>query len=743
MNKLLSLTLVAGLLFGVATLPAAGQETSADQATVKGKVILGPQGVDGRRVSSKFTEYRDVPNDFVFGVFDFSLAKGNRYLTFYADRIRQRDARYAVAVGDYGRYRAEFVWDKIPHRFSFNARTLYVQPEPGVFTVSDEIRTLVENAVGNGGFNAAANIGAGRSLLSSFLDGVHPIDLGLQRDKGILDLAYTPTVPLSFGLTASREKRTGNREAGASFGFNFANEIPEPIDYITTDLDARAEYAKPWGTLQAGLAVSLFDNEIESMIWDNPLRVTDQTYVTPFGAYVNGNGAARGQMALAPSSNSERAYFKGLVKVAKYTRLYGTFSFGIFNQNAPLLPYTINSALVADYPGALTPPRATAQAKADVTSFDLSVNSRLVKSLYVKAGFRYYNFDDRTVAMDLPGYTFIGQIWEDTPIAVEPYSFMRSKAYADLTWHLMRSTSLHVGYSYSRIERTEGEEIEGADENTSHENTFKVSLDSNVLDWLWLRGAYLHGARRWSLDATDVIYIPGFAFKRYFESDRNRDSVNALIGLSPVRNFDLELSYSLGVDNYPTTSYGLKKSDFSSYGADLTYTLGKSSSLFGFYTHELYKGDQADRQSPADVFVTDPANDWTALLEDHVNTVGAGFNTALVKDKATLNVTYSFSRVQGTSLLATPAGGTPATAVNFTQGIDSTRIQILRAYLQWKLRSNLSVGLSYWFEQWDLDDIVRNDYAVNYVTAASGMYMGALQPGYLYHVGSLMFIYSW
>ena len=202
--------------------------------------------------------------------------------------------------------------------------------------------------------------------------------------------------------------------------------------------------------------------------------------------------------------------------------------------------------------------------------------------------------------------------------------------------------------------------------------------------------------------------------------------------MTPFRNFDIELSYQLGVDKYPTTSYGLKKSDFSGYGADLTYTLSKSASLFGFYEHELYKGDQADHQSDSGTFSTDPANDWTALIEDHVNTFGAGFN-----------MTYSFSRVRGTSLLTTPEGGSPATAANFTNGLDTTRISILRAYLQWKLRSNLSVRVSYWFEQWDLDDIVRNDYAVDFMTEASGIYLGALQPGYLYHVGSLMFIYSW
>jgi MtrB/PioB family decaheme-associated outer membrane protein len=744
MKKLLSFTLVLGLVLGGALRLPAAEDSPKDQVVIKGEAVAAIQGVDDVRKSSKFTEYRDVPNGFVFNAIRFSLTKGDRYLNMFADRIRQQDARYGLSFGQYGKLKADFVWDKIPHRFSFFAKTLYVEPEPGVFTLPDEIQTLVEAAVGNGGGAAAANIGAGRSLISEFLTGAHPIDLGLQRNKGSLDLAYTPSVPLSFSLEASREKRTGTRESSASFGFNFSNELPEPIDYITTNLDARAEYTKGWGTLQAGYDVSLFDNEIESMIWDNPFRITDQTYETPFGAYVNGNGSVKGQMALFPSNSAQKVYFKGLVKILKYTRLSGTFSYGYFSQNEPLLPYTVNTALVADYSGALTAPRETAHAKAGITSFDLALNSRLVKDLYVNAGFRYYNFDNRTEAMDLPGYSRLDQVWESTPISIEPYSYRRSKAFADLSWHVMRNTSISVGYSYSTIERTEGEEVEGTPEDKSHENTFKASIDSNPVDWLTVRASYLHGDRKWSLDGTDVIYDPDFAFRRYYEANRNRDSVNALVGLSLVNNLDLELSYSLGNDRYPTADYGLTRSDFWSAGADLTYIFAKGASVFAFYTHEVYKGDQADRQSNADgSWSVDTANDWTAALNDTVNTIGAGFNTVLVKDRFNLNASYSLSRVKGMALLYSPAGGTPDAAVDFTDGIDTTRIQILRAQLEWKLRSNLSVAFGYWLERYDLDDIVRNLAQVDYIVAASGIFLGALEPGYLYHVGTVKIIYAW
>jgi hypothetical protein len=50
--------------------------------------------------------------------------------------------------------------------------------------------------------------------------------------------------------------------------------------------------------------------------------------------------------------------------------------------------------------------------------------------------------------------------------------------------------------------------------------------------------------------------------------------------------------------------------------------------------------------------------------------------------------------------------------------------------------------LTYWYEQYVLEDIVRNDVAVDYA-AAGAIFLGALEPGYKYHVGSLRLIYSW
>lgn len=754
MKKLLSSFVILGILFGFMAQGAFAEDKAKDEWVIKARAVAGAEFVGETGRSSKFTEYRDVPNGFIFDAFDLSLTKGDHYFNLSANRIRQRDGRYIVTLGDYGKYNVDFTWDKIPHRYSFFAQTLYVQGPgptgPGVYAGTGVFYYGLPDAIQLANQNAGAHAAA-TALWSQFLTGVHDIDLGLQRNKGTLNLTYTPSVPVTLSLDASRETTKGTREMGATFGFNNAVELAEPIDYVTSQLDGKVEYSQRWATVQAGYDLSVFDNENTALIWDNPYRLTDRTYSAPFPAFVNGDGTSRGQMALEPSNNAQRFFLNGVLKVLKYTRISAAFSYGIFSQNETLLPYTINTALadplVGD-PSALLAPRPTALTKADVTSLDLSLNSRLVKCLYINAGFRYYDFANKTEPLNMPGLAIADETWDSVaalgePYAIEPYSYHTSKAFADLTWNFLKNTSLKVGYSFYRIGRQIGEEVPGTPPDRDDENTFKVSLDSNPLDWLLVRVAYLNAHRTWSLTGIEDIY-PTFDFQRYFEANRNRNAIDALVDLSLTKNLDLELSYMLGNDSFPASDYGLKTSNFSMYGADLTYVINKSASVYGFYSYELYKADQSSRQSNADgSFSSDPANDWSALLKDGVNTLGGGLKTVVVRNKLNLDISYSYSFAKGTAALSSPPGGTPDLAVNFTDNnLDTTKLQILKAQLEWKLMPRLSIIFGYWYEQYGLSDITRDSYAVDYAVLG-GTYLGALEPGYKYHVGSVRFNYSW
>jgi MtrB/PioB family decaheme-associated outer membrane protein len=726
-----------GLVLGLFSGSAWAQDKNDDQLVVKGSIAAGAQAVGETERSSKFTEYRDVPRGFFLQFLNLDLSKGSHYFYLAAMNVQQADERIKAGLGDYGKFKLDFGYDNIPHRFSFDGATSYVEKNPGVFTLNDVIRSAAEALVPTG---TSTNIAAARALVSTFLTSAAPIYLGLQRKTATLDFAYTPSVPFSFNVAGSYETRGGNRPYGTPLGFSNAIELPEPIHYKTTNLDTSLEYHKKWGTVRAGFAASIFDNDVQTLIWDNPYRITDSTYAS---AYSAGNGTARGRMALWPSNDALKFYLSGSFKPLKATRISAAVSYGMFNQNEKLLPFTINTAIPASDPlaaNALSAPRETAMAKANITSLDLTLSSRLLKSVTLTAGFRYYDFANKIEELDIPdGYTRLDQVWEAIPVAVEPYSFTRSRLFGDLTFNVLKNTSLRVGYSLYGVRRHEG--IHETEKTKSDVGPFKVSVDSNPSDWLMLRVSYLNSKRDWSLDDTWYAYIPTFNFKRYFEASRNRQAVNALVGLTPIDNLDIQLTYAFGRDDYPKSDYGLTRDDFDMYGIDLSYAFAKNQTLYGYYTHEVYDADQASRQSGA-TFSENPLDDWTANLKDTVDTFGGGQTIELLADKLNFDLSASYSKAAGSSFLFSPAGGSPNTALNFTDPLDSTAWWTIQSSFKWKMMKDLFVVLGYWYEQYDLKDIVRNEIAVDYA-AAGAIFLGALEPGYKYHVGSLKFIYSW
>jgi len=701
------------------------KDKSKEEGTVKisGKAIAGGEALSEQERSSKFFEYRDVPKGFVFKYFNFNVEKDDMYFTMTAKNVRQADSNYVFSLGKYGKYTVDVIFDRVPHRFSFDGKTLYVEPHPGLYTIADQIQRDAENA------GSAAKA---LPLIASFLTGAHDTPLELQRDKATVNFNYTVSVPLRFNMNISNEQRSGTRPLGASFGFNLANEVPEPIDFRTTNVNTSLEYTKNWGTIRGGYFASSFDNSVEELIWENPYRLTDRTYE---GAYSPGDATSRGRMALAPSNFAHKFYANASFKVFKNSRLNASVSFGQFRQDAKLLPFTINTALEEEYAHALEAPATSADAKANVGSVNLNFNTKLAKNIHLNAGFNYYNFTNHTKEFDFEGYSRFDQVWEFVPVVSEAHGFQPTKIFGDVTFNVIKNSSIKVGYSFYSIKRKIGEEEEGK----SDEGTVRVAFDSAPKDWLNVRLSYSHGNRNWSLEGEEIIYAPGFNFKRYHEADRNRDAVNLLVDIIPNEKFDVAFSYMLGNDKYPNSDYGLKKNDFTMYGVDLGYNLKENATVYVFYYHETYKGEQASRQSGAS-FSTRTIDDWTANIKDAVNTAGCGFTAPIKKDKLNFDIYYAYSKAKGTADLFSPPGGTPDVPKPFINGIDTTTSNTAKVKLTWKINPHFATGLGYWYEQYDLDDIVRNDQKVSVVNS---IYLGALEPSYTYHVGFMNFICSW
>ena len=69
--------------------------------------------------------------------------------------------------------------------------------------------------------------------------------------------------------------RDGQQPWSASFAFNNAVELPQPLDQRTNDLSARRVVGESQGHVPRRLGWIVVHQHNQSLVWDNPIRLTD------------------------------------------------------------------------------------------------------------------------------------------------------------------------------------------------------------------------------------------------------------------------------------------------------------------------------------------------------------------------------------------------------------------------------------------------------------------------------------
>ena len=194
----------------------------------------------------------------------------------------------------------------------------------------------------------------------------------------------------SIILRVRNTTRQGAIPFGGTFGFNNAVELPVPVDTRHTELQSAFEWGNDTGMLRVGWDGSTFDNNVESVTWDNPLRYGPDVAATP----------SQGRMALWPGNTLTYLHGTGAVSFPGRGRLTGYAAIGQGRSNENLLPFTINTAIP---PVALS--RSTAEAENRMTIAQFTVAMRPTRVVSLNAKYRYADVDVRTPIFTRPGGT--------------------------------------------------------------------------------------------------------------------------------------------------------------------------------------------------------------------------------------------------------------------------------------------------------------------------------------------------
>ena len=722
---------------------------SADETTYSGEMKAGYQHLAGGD-SAKFNEYRDIKDGLYLYRLNLGLLDrpGSRYIDLAARNLFRDDQNVLLATGKWRKWRFELEWDETPHLISTKAKTPYNYQGDGIFTVP--------STAGVDMSTAGASTAKDSTVASYLSSNLHDTELGTQREKARISYSMNATPELAFKIPAGVERKEGFEVPSAAIGDRppraLNTQISEPVDYSTKELSFKTDYAKENYQVQFSYLLSAFDNDNDSLTWNNIFYdptsgntttvedgATDRTYSTV------------GRTALYPDNLYQNFTLTTAFNLPKESRLDATVSYSRFDQNENLLPYSY-SALGTDWDSASKLPRTSAEAELSSTYLKLNYSIIPVQGLGLHGFYNYYGLENGTntdewyyVTQDASSNTSGGTNVNNQRKNLA-YDYAKQNYGVD-AYYPFKGYRFGLGY--------EREEI-GRDfrESDTSEDIFKASLSTQLAKILSLKLKYHYGIRDgsgYNGEVTDESYHfsnaaesgsdrPVSAFsnhpdlRKFDVADRKRSQFDISAAASPRPDLSFSASYSFREDDFdsdvtstqplagtgfaaeagvtPGDQLGLLKDRRDFYTVDASYRPEENITLSVFFSREILKQvqrgmavDENARTTSATWAVA--SNQWMAEVHDKTNTFGAAAGYVIIPEKLNLAVDYTYS--YGTVAIDYTGYGSdqPLTTTYYAFSNPdkvSHRNHVIDATLEYKAMKNLVVGLSYLYDRYKVKD---------------------------------------
>lgn len=616
--RIRALTVLTALLL----VPAAGlraQDAPAGETTGGGSIDFGGQvsTIDGDE--ARYQRYRDYRSSGLLDAFRYNRSTDAWAFDMTADHVGYRDQRYTANFRQYGRASVTFLWDQLPtfynaedrDAFGLISATPYTGIETGQYRLDDALQAQLEAVCPTPPCAGPVNASRQALVYTLVTQQAQTLDMRHGRNTALVDARVNAMPGVDLLLRFQNVTKTGTQPWFASFGFAAANEIPGPVDHRTTDVGAALEWANDTTLVKVGWDGSWFSNGVDSLIVDNPLRLTDFTYGS---AYSPGDGTSQLRMDLWPNSTMHTFSGTATHKLPYRSRVYGNLGLSSWNQDDDLLPHTINSAIPP-------PPldRQTAEVQATVTSALVGLTSRPTNPLWLSVRYKLYDFDNNTPDFHITEYVRFDQVIEP-PLLEHTHAFSYTRHYldADASYNVLPFTAVRLGYSLERDDRTFRQT------EATTENTVKFAVDTTGWQYVSFRAQY-DFAKRTGDGLDEQVFDDlneGFARPRQFDiSDRDRHRFTVQASATPNDLYMINAQVGTFRESRPDATFGLQDSDgnFFSIGVDVTPT---NQIAFGAtYSKDKYTTLQRSRNANPGPQEQDPTRDWTTDVEDDVDSI--------------------------------------------------------------------------------------------------------------------------
>jgi hypothetical protein len=742
---------VVALLF--TALPTLAQDAQPKEMSTSVTAVVGGQYVNdvGERGKARFEEFRDVPKGALleFGRFAWEPKDKDLALSLTAIDAFQDDQRYFLHLSDPAKFIFKASFAELPRFYSSGSKTLWSGVGTGNLTLGEPFRQGAETAAGSA--TAPFPSAALKAYMDAALAGASPFNLQTKRKdlKGALDFklakAFTlslngryetrdGTKPLGFGTYIRRQGLSGTPGTGPGFFWRETveargSELVEPLDYKTAEIGATLTWAKNGHSASAGWFGSHFRNDITSLYFDNPFEASPgRSSASIFdpkaeqeAAAPNGNNSLRGLYArsvvqLWPDNDYNRLFGNVSIRVANKTRLNAAVARATMKQDDPFLPYAENDQVVFSRAGQPVVyakdaplPRSSLEGKMETTQADLKLTSRLTDALSLRAGYRYYDLNDKRPEVVFPGFSSSGDSFFRAGIGqkdaagnrvlfneVGGYTRERLNAGAGYRLGAVTLDAEYIRTAWKYDARQVGKTTDDAFKGTAR---FAVA-NANV------NAFYLRGSRDY--EGAYAVGLETSGVRSYDVWTRDRDQLGADVDLPIGDNVSVNFGGSYSKDKYPgavqgfTYGYGLQDSKSGSFYTGVNYA--KNDWLCGAWAgYDQYEWNSLQVTKTSLGADYNPTNRWARGSSDDVYWIGFEAVAPVgKKGKARADINYQkFSGDWPTENLATPDVNS-AIAYPFPKLSDSTLSA--RASFLWDFTSKVSFEARYWYEPYRLDD---------------------------------------
>jgi MtrB/PioB family decaheme-associated outer membrane protein len=736
--------------------------TGWSEMSVSGEVVGGQQFTNVSSNEAKFEKYGEVPNGVVIPQVQLDLKTDHDQMSFEGTNVMQNNQSYEASYNHDYKFKVEGAYDQTPHNYSNTGQTLYNQSSPGHFVLPSQIQSNFQAQPGITATNFNNQYG-------SYLTAAHNANLQTMRTDSSINMGFRPSEQVKMNLGFTEDRIEGNKPRGATFGFNQPVQLSVPVEYKTYNMNAGSQYTDKNVQVGFNYLMSAFENDIETLTWANPKRLTDSP-----------SAPAQGQMSLAPDNWSHTLTMNAGANLPVKTRFTAEGSFGYMYQNQDLLPYTDNTAATSGF-GDLTQtstlPETSANAKMLTWTQDYALTNRIVKPVTLGVRYHSYQLVNRTSEV-----TFSAPVNYDTAASTgthtnSRFEFRKDTLEGTVDYQILKSLAAGVSYGTQWDHRIDRETI------NSVENTLKGTMDFIPLSWASLRGTYIHALRQPKdyeneefLNATGTAYseLPGL--RKYDVSERTRDQGKLLMRFSPgpvtiglngalthdiFKPGDGELNGTdaLPSSTLPATQYGLLDHKDAAAGIDLGWALSEKLYLDTYFNYEENKALQRSNLGSGGTITQAASANWSLQSVDKYQMTGIHANIGAPVERVTYRMGYDVIISRGSNNYIDVGSGVFAPAVNGVTTTGSVQSPSDTKYTKQdvtfranvKVTPKVSVVLGYLFEKYDVSDWQNQNVpliggqAATSTTSPFGQsnnYLGMNLQNYVAHVGSILLKYK-